>query len=209
MTWSSTSSTCSSSLLNQITYCFSDSPSTCWMLRKWPVGFLCVCPLMRWWTKPLLSCSKFTIVPRCILLNHTLAAPFSVVGNALHITSMIQCDPRGPWNRHMTPAVGDRISVGGDGSVLQWWMVSLSFESSHPNSSYLYPSGHFLIHSSPSSCCEAHFPSWRNLLLRSYLACWLENLILHFHFHLFANAMHFGISLSFAALHSGKLALPH
>ena len=36
--------------------------------------------------KPLLSCSKFAIVLRGILLNHTLTTPFSVVGNALHIT---------------------------------------------------------------------------------------------------------------------------
>ena len=42
---------------------------------------------MKWRTKPLLSCSKSTMVPGGILLNHTLAAPFSVVGNALHITS--------------------------------------------------------------------------------------------------------------------------
>ena len=42
---------------------------------------------IKWRTKPLLSCSKFAIVPRGILLNHTLTAPFNVVGNALHITS--------------------------------------------------------------------------------------------------------------------------
>ena len=87
MTWSSTSSTCNSSLLNRVTYCFSDSPSACWMLRRWPVGFLCLWPPMKWQTKPLLSCSKSAIVPRGILLNHTLAAPFSVIRNALHITS--------------------------------------------------------------------------------------------------------------------------
>ena len=56
------------------------------MLRRWPVGFLCLCPSMKWWTKLLLSCSKFAIVLEGILLNHTLATPFSVVGNALHIT---------------------------------------------------------------------------------------------------------------------------
>ena len=67
-------------------YYFSDSPSTCWMLRRWPVGFLCLCPPMKWRTKPLLGCSKSAIVPRGILLNHTLATPFSVVGNALLIT---------------------------------------------------------------------------------------------------------------------------
>ena len=56
------------------------------MFRRWPVGFLCFCPPMKWWTKPLLSCSKFAMVLRGILLNHTLAAPFNVVGNALQIT---------------------------------------------------------------------------------------------------------------------------
>ena len=86
MTWSSASSPCSSSLLNWVTYYLSDSPSACWMFRRWPVGFLCLCPPMKWRTKPLLSCSKSTIVPGGILLNHTLAAPFSVVGNGLHIT---------------------------------------------------------------------------------------------------------------------------
>lgn len=86
ITWSLASSTYNSFLLNQVTYCLSDSPSTCWMLGR-PVGFLCLCPLMKWWTKPLLSCSKSAIVPGDILLNHTLATPFSVVGNALHITS--------------------------------------------------------------------------------------------------------------------------
>ena len=87
MTWSSASFTCSSSLLNWVMFCLSDSPSTYWMLRRWPVSFLCLCPPMKWWTKPLLSCSKSAIVPRGILLNHTLAAPFSVIRNALHITS--------------------------------------------------------------------------------------------------------------------------
>ena len=67
-------------------YYLSDSPSTCWMLKRWPVGFLCLFPPMKWWTKLLLSCSKSAIVHGVILLNHTLAAPFRVVGNALHIT---------------------------------------------------------------------------------------------------------------------------
>ena len=42
-----------------------------------------------WQTNLLLSCSKFAMVPRGILLNLTLAVPFSVVGKALHITSSI------------------------------------------------------------------------------------------------------------------------
>ena len=89
MTWSSASSTCSSSLLNQVTYCLSDSPSACWMLRKWPVVFLCICPPIKWRTKPLPCCSNFAIVLGCILLNYTLATPFSVIRNALHITSSV------------------------------------------------------------------------------------------------------------------------
>ena len=87
MTWSSASSTCSNSLLNRVTYYLSDSPSTCWMLRRWLVSFLCLCPPIKWRTKPLLNCSKSAIVLGCILLNHTLAAPFNVVGNVLFITS--------------------------------------------------------------------------------------------------------------------------
>ena len=76
-------------------------------------------------------------------------------------------------------------------------MVSPSFESSHPNSPYLCPSWQFLTCPSLSLCCEAHSPSWRNLLLMSYLACWLESLtLLHFGFHLFVNVLHFGIPLS-------------
>ena len=86
MTWSLASFTCNSSLLNRVTYYLSDSPFACWMLRRRPVGFLCLCPPMKWWTKPLLSCSNFAIVPEGILLNHNLAAPFSVVRNTLHIT---------------------------------------------------------------------------------------------------------------------------
>ena len=42
---------------------------------------------MKWRTNLLLSCSKFAIVLGDILLNQTLAAPFNVVGKALHITS--------------------------------------------------------------------------------------------------------------------------
>ena len=63
------------------------------MLRRWLVGFLCLCTPMKWRTKPLLSCSKSTIIPGVILLNHTLVAPFSVVRNALHITlSKVICN---------------------------------------------------------------------------------------------------------------------
>ena len=89
-------------------------------------------------------------------------------------------------------------------------MVSPSFKSSHPNSLRLYPSWHFLVHPSLSSCCEAHSPPWWNLLLKFCLACWLKILIfLHFDFHLFADVLCFGIPLSFIVLHSGELALPH
>ena len=126
MTWSSASSTYSSSLLNQVMYYLSHSSSACWMLRRWPIGFLCLCLPKKWRTKPLLSCLKSVIVPKGILLNHTLAAPFSVVRNALHITSSgVICnsisvlnDTRDPWNRHTTPTMGDEILVGGNGLAL-------------------------------------------------------------------------------------------
>ena len=88
MSWSLALSTYSSTLLNWVTYCLNNSPSTYSnSLLRWPVGFLCLFPPMKWQTKPLLSCSKFAIVLGGILLNHTLAVPFSVIGNALHITS--------------------------------------------------------------------------------------------------------------------------
>ena len=57
------------------------------MLKRWLVGFLCLCSPIKWRTKPLLSYSKSAIVLGSILLNHTLAAPFVVVGDALHIAS--------------------------------------------------------------------------------------------------------------------------
>ena len=44
MTWSLTSSTYSNSLLKCATYYCRDSTSACWMLRRWPVGFFCLCP---------------------------------------------------------------------------------------------------------------------------------------------------------------------
>ena len=44
-------------------------------------------PPIKWRIEPLKSCSKSAIVPRDILLNHTLTAPFCVVGDTLHITS--------------------------------------------------------------------------------------------------------------------------
>ena len=87
MTWSSASSTCSSSLLKRVTYCLNDSPFAWWMLRRFPIGFLCLCPPMKWWTKALLNCSKFAMLLGVILPNHTLVAPFSIVWKALHITS--------------------------------------------------------------------------------------------------------------------------
>ena len=91
-TWSSASSSCNNSLLKWVTYCLKVSPSFWWMLRRCPVGFLCRCPPMKCQTKLLLSCSKFAMVIGGILLNQTLATPFSVVGKALHITlSGVMC----------------------------------------------------------------------------------------------------------------------
>ena len=87
MTWSFALSTCNNSLLKWVTYCLNDSPFAWRMLRRWQVGFLCLCSPMKWRTKPLLSYSKFAIVPGVILLNQTLAMPFGVVGKVLHVTS--------------------------------------------------------------------------------------------------------------------------
>ena len=54
MTWSSISSTYSSSLLNQVMYCLSDFPFTCWVLKRWAIGFLCLYPPMKWQQNPCL-----------------------------------------------------------------------------------------------------------------------------------------------------------
>ena len=151
VTWSLTSSTYSNSLLNRVMYYLSDSPSTCWMLKRWPVGFLCLFPPMKWWTKLLLSCSKSAIVHGVILLNHTLAAPFRVVGNALHITlPRVICNSISVLNDSMwskgslepsyAPTIGDKTLVQGEGSMLHQWMVSPSFKSSYPDSLRLCPS---------------------------------------------------------------------
>ena len=58
MTWSSVSSTYSSFFMNRVTYCLSDSPSAYWMLRRWPVGFLCLYPLMKMMNKTLVELFK-------------------------------------------------------------------------------------------------------------------------------------------------------
>ena len=131
------------------------------MLKRWPVGFLCLCLPMKWRTKPLLNCSKSAIVLGGILLNHTLAAPFSVVGNALHITlSSVICNSISVLNNSMWSKGSLELSYvsncgrqnfWGDDLALHWWMVSLSFESSHPNSLRLCPSWRFLVRLPPSS----------------------------------------------------------
>ena len=153
ITWSLALSTCSNSLLNRVTYCLSDSLSACWMLRKWSVGFFCLCPPIKWWTNPLLSYSKFAIVLGGILLNHTLAAPFSVVGNALHITSSrVICNNinvlnDSMWSKGSLEQTYDssygRRNFGGKGWFNTSVVNGLSFKSSHPNSPHLCPSWHF------------------------------------------------------------------
>ena len=174
------------------------------MLRRWPVGFLCLYPPIKWWTKPLLNCSKFAIVPRDILLNHTLVAPFRVIGNALHNTSFgVICNSisvmnDSMWSKGSLEPLYDSSFGRWNFDRRRWFSTSVMNGESVlqiilSKFSCLYPSGHFLIHPSPSSCCEAHSPSWRNLFLRSCLACWLGSLILlHFGFHLFADVLHFG-----------------
>ena len=43
---------------------------------------------------------------------------------------MIQCDPRDPWNRHLTPTMGVEILVGEDelDFISEWWVRP----SNHP-----------------------------------------------------------------------------
>ena len=191
------------------------------MLRRWLFGFLCLCPPIKWWTKPLLSCLKSTIIPWGILLDHTFVAPFSVVGNALHITSSrVICNSisvlnDSMWSKGSLKPLYDsncgRWNFGGRGrfntSVVNGESIlRINLYKFSPPFSFMA-----LFNSSISFlCCEAHSPSWKNLFLRSCLTCWLKSLILlHSGFRLFTEVLHFRISLSFAALHSGESAPPH
>ena len=59
--------------------------SRCLIFRRLVGDLLYFCPPMKYVTKCPLSSIKFEIEFGVILLNHTLASPLSVVGNALHI----------------------------------------------------------------------------------------------------------------------------
>ena len=116
------------------------------------------------------------------LPNHTLATPFSVVGKALHITSFglsvraskswtTQCDPRDLLSRQRAPIGEDETLVGMDGSTLLWWMVSSSSGSLRPSSPRLNLLLHSWVRPSPTSCCEACFPSLTSFLLAFLSFC--------------------------------------
>ena len=187
---------------------------TSWLLVSLP-------PLMKWQTKPLLSCSKFAIVPGDILLNHTLAASSSVVRNALHITSSgVICNSINVLNDLMwskgslEPSYYSncgRRNFGGRGqfntsvvnseSILRIipsrFSLPLSFIalfSSFISFLMLRSSFSILVESSPE--------------VLSHLLAW-EFDLLHFGFHLFTEVLCFGIPLSFAILHSDESALLH
>ena len=221
MTWSLVSSTYSSSLLNQVTYYLSDSPSACWMLRRWQVGFFHLCPLMKWRTKPLLSCSKFAIVLGGILLNHTLATPFSIVGNALHITLFgVICNnfnilndlmwSKGSLKPSYDSNCGRRnfdrkgrfsTSVVNGESLLQ--IISSKFSPPLSFMALFNSSISFLMLRSSFSILEESSPK-----VLSRLLAW-EFYSSSFWFLIVHQRSAFWIPLSFAALHSSESTLPH
>ena len=82
---SSASSIESASFLNQVMYDLSVSSSCCLMLIKLVVDFLYLCPPMKCEVNWALSSLKVLIEFGVNLLNQILAAPFSVVGKALHM----------------------------------------------------------------------------------------------------------------------------
>ena len=84
---SSASSIESASLLNQVMYNLSISSSRYLMLIKHAVDFLYLCPPMKCEVNWALSSVKVLIEFGVNLLNQILAAPFSIVGKALHMIS--------------------------------------------------------------------------------------------------------------------------
>ena len=191
------------------------------MLRRWPVGFLCLCPPMKWWTKPLLSCLKSVIVAESILLNHTLAIPLNVVRNALRITSFgVICNNISVLNDLMWSKGSlelsydsncERQNFGGRG----WFSTSVVNGESILQiipSRFSPPLYFITLFSSSISflMLRSSFSILVGFSLKVLSCLWLESLILlHFGFHLFANILSFGIPLSFTILHFGESALPH
>ena len=84
---SSTSSMESAYLLKRVMYDLSASFSRCLMLIKHAVDFLYLCPPMKCEVNCALSSLKVLIEFGVSLLNQILAAPFSIVGKALHMIS--------------------------------------------------------------------------------------------------------------------------
>ena len=90
-TLSSASSISSTSLLNRFTYDLSDSPSSCLIVSRWSTGLFCRCPLTKWCTNELLSCSKSSIDDWANFLNRTCTAPLRVAGKEWHRISYGVC----------------------------------------------------------------------------------------------------------------------
>ena len=166
------------------------------------------------------------------LPNHTLVAPFSVVGKALHITSSeviyksIKVLNDSMWSKgslepSRTLIREDETLVGVDSSTLPWWMVNPSFESFRPSSPWLYLLPHSWVHPSPSLCCKACFPFWTSFPLAFLSSCssgypilphygflWSSDALLHSGFPWSAIIPHSRIQQLFSALHSGESLLP-
>ena len=84
---SSASSIESASLLKRVMYDLSVSSSHCLMLIKHAIDFLYPCPPMICEVNWAFSFLKVLIEFGVNLLNQILAAPFSVIGKALHMIS--------------------------------------------------------------------------------------------------------------------------
>ena len=191
------------------------------MLRRWPIGFLCLYPPMKWRIKTLLCCSKYAIVLRGILLNHTLAILFSIVGNALHITSSgLICNSINILNNSMwskgslEPSYNSnygRWNFGGRGQfstlivngefVLQ--IIPSRFSPPLSFIALFSSSISFLMLQSSFSTMVESSPE-----VLSHLLAW-ELDSFSFWFYLFTDVLGFGIPLSFIILRSSESALPH
>ena len=189
------------------------------MLRRWPIGFLCLCPSMKWRTKILLSCSKFAMVLEGILLNHTLAAHFKIVRNVLHITlSGVICNSinvlkDSMWSKgSLEPSYDSncgRQNFSGRGRFNTSVVKGESVLRIIP-SRFSLPLSFIALFSSSTSFLMLR--SSISILAESspeVLSCLLNSTLLHFGFHLFVDVLCFKTPSSFTALHSGESAPPH
>ena len=135
-------------------------------------------PPMKWWTKQWLSYLKLAIALEGTLLNQTLAVPFKVVRNALHMTSSgviwrcISVLYNLMWSKGSFKPMNDsscgRQNFGGKGrfntlAVKGEWVL------------LIIPS-RFLVRPFPASYRKVHLWLWLNFLLLKFLAfCYLLN----------------------------------